>query len=72
MDINEDPASLLIGVHASVSFESVYKFMTLLENASYELEIQTFDLRKEGIALDALKTSWSVTMQIKVLSFSNK
>ncbi|MDQ3076138.1 MAG: hypothetical protein M3Q34_03345 [bacterium] len=72
VDITEDPPSLLIGVHAVGSFESVYKFMTLLENASYELQIMTFDLKKEGTSADSGPVNWSVTLRIKVVSFSSR
>jgi len=72
VDTAQDPPSLLVGIRASGSFEALYKFMMLIENAPYELEIESFDLRKEGSVSDSdtFKPEWSVTLRVNVLSFS--
>lgn len=69
VDTPEDPPSLLIGIKASGSFESMYKFMALLENAPYELQILGFDLKKGGSSEEEVG-AWSATLEVKVVSFS--
>lgn len=67
VDITDNPAGLVIGVNATGTFDAVYKFMMLLENSPYELEIAAFDLRRD---LGDSTASWVVTLRVKVLSFT--
>ncbi|OGI68839.1 hypothetical protein A3A05_02450 [Candidatus Nomurabacteria bacterium RIFCSPLOWO2_01_FULL_41_12] len=73
VDISEDRLSLLVGLKASGTFESLYKFLTLLENSPYELEFLSMDIRKGDISNvpDQGQTSskWGATFKIKLLSF---
>ncbi|MBI3888284.1 hypothetical protein HY311_00635 [Candidatus Nomurabacteria bacterium] len=55
-------AGLSVGMKASGSFESVYKFLTLLENSPYELDFLSMDMQK-------VDKKWEVTFKINLLSF---
>lgn len=57
--------SLLIGIQSSGSWSAIYKFVTLLENSPYELEIILFDIRKS----QSEAGGWEGTFRVKVLSF---
>ncbi len=67
VDIPKDSAGLMVGLKASGSFSSLYKFLTLMENSSYELEIVSINLRKEEGEKISL---WSALFKIKLLSFT--
>jgi hypothetical protein len=67
-----DNAALIVTLKASGSFESVYKFLTLLENSPYELDFISMDFhailpdasQKGGRAL-----GWEAVFKIQLLSF---
>lgn len=64
VEIPGDKTSLLVDVDASGSFESLYKFVRLLENSRYELEFVSMTIKKvEGSG------SWDAMLKIKLLSF---
>ena len=66
VDIPKDNSGLVVGINASGSFESLYRFISLLGNSSYELEILAMDLSQSpGIESD----KWSVVLKVKLLSF---
>ncbi|MBY0376467.1 hypothetical protein K2P96_00640 [Patescibacteria group bacterium] len=74
VDILKDKSSVLaIQVRATGSFQSVYKFLTLLENSPYELDFSSVDLQNTTPqATDGAKvtgTEWSADFRIKLLSF---
>jgi hypothetical protein len=71
VDITADPVGLLITIHASGSFESIYKFMRLLENSSYELAILDFELKKSFTQTNPMIT-WEASLTVNVVSFINK
>src|SRR3989344_1642515 len=60
VDILADRTGLEVGVKISGGFINLYKFLTLLENSSYELEFISVDLRK-GVE------SWEAILKIKLL-----
>lgn len=73
VDILKNKKGLSVMVKASGSFESIYKFLTLLENSPYELEfvsanIQNLSARtvsdKKGIV-----PQWEAVFNIQLLSF---
>lgn len=73
VDILKDNTGLLVGMSAGGDFEGLYKFLTLLENSSYELEFVTLDINRK-IALSAVNKSviiseWNAVLKIKLLSF---
>ncbi|MEI8175115.1 MAG: hypothetical protein WCG28_04155, partial [bacterium] len=66
-----DNAGLSVGMKASGSFSSVYKFITLLENSPYELEFVSMNIQK-GIEADAkgnVSEVWNAIFRLKLLSF---
>jgi len=63
VDISSDKKSLLVGLRAVGSFESLYRFITLLENSPYQLEFISMDIVKDQ------NTQWSATFKIRLLSF---
>ena len=71
VNIAEDHTGLLVGVKASGTFNNLYKFITLLENSSYELEFISMDIQKtttsdtKGVNVPG----WSANFSLKLLSF---
>lgn len=72
-DISQDYTTLLVGLKASGTFSSLYKFLTLLENAPYELEFVGVEMHKEGgtevVGKDVKLPKWNMVFKIKLLSF---
>lgn len=73
VDISPDNISLSVGVKATGTFESLYKFLTLLENSPYQLEFTSMDIKKvdEGTVSsgNAQAGKWSAVFKIRLLSF---
>ncbi|MFA6301372.1 MAG: hypothetical protein WC609_03430 [Candidatus Paceibacterota bacterium] len=73
VNILKDNSGLVVELKASGNFQSVYKFLLLLENSPYELEFVSADIQNTE-AQDAYdgKTenpTWEATFKIKLLSF---
>jgi hypothetical protein len=67
-----DNASLSVGLKASGSFESIYKFLTLLENSPYELDFISMDIHKlapDTSVKNVQSSKWEVVFKIQLLSF---
>lgn len=62
VEVAGDSSGLLVQIKAEGSFEGVYKYLLLLENAPYELEIISVRLSAEG-------ESWVGNFRVKLLSF---
>ncbi len=73
VDILKDKSGLMMEVRSVGSFEAVYKFLTLLENAPYELEFTFMDMQNTNIQYDeedkVVSSEWSANFKIKLLSF---
>jgi hypothetical protein len=73
VNIGEDNKSLTVGIKATGSFESVYKFLKLLENSPYELQIVSMDLQRtsplDTADVKVQQPEWSETIEVKLLSF---
>ena len=69
---DQDKAELALSLSVEGSFESIYKFLMLLENAPYEIEIVDFDIEKGGSVVTATNSieNWKASFKIKLLSFS--
>jgi len=63
-DASPDGTSLIVVMNATGNFEAFYKFLTLLENVSYDIEFVSIDMKKET---DTNK--WSAAIKIKLLTF---
>lgn len=72
VDILENGKSLVVNMRVSGTFEAVYKFLGLLENSSYELEIDSLDIQRTN-ALDFSQnveiSEWDALFKIRLLSF---
>ena len=66
VDISQDKLNLTVDLDIKGSFVSLYKFITLLENSSYELEVVSLDLFKETTQM-----FWEVKIVLKLISFVN-
>jgi Tfp pilus assembly protein PilO len=63
-------SGVTVGVDFSGDFESVYKFVLLLENSKYELKIESIRIVKETYAQEELTyTSWKGDLVLRVTSF---
>ncbi|MES3032240.1 MAG: hypothetical protein V4699_03305 [Patescibacteria group bacterium] len=75
VDIAKDGSALVVGMTASGTFSSLYKFLTLLENSPYELEFMTVDMHRQSsgevVSKGVRASGWSVTLKMKLLSFVN-
>lgn len=73
VNILKDNSALTVDLKASGSFDSVYKFLLLLENSPYELELDSVDMQNTNAgALPDGKTvsaKWQITLSLKLLSF---
>ena len=74
VDTGTSNNQMIINLEASGSFESVYKYLTLLENSAYELDFQTVDMHSSlyggGVAPTSVQNStWQATFKIQLLSF---
>ena len=71
VNILEDHTGLSVGMKASGTFSGLYKFLTLLENSSYELDFISMNIQK-GIESDTknkIIPKWDAIFRIKLLSF---
>lgn len=69
VDTVDKEAGLRMNMKASGSFEEIYKFLTLLENAPYELEFISIDMQKKIGQTSGKKPLWEAIFKIKLLSF---
>ena len=73
VDILKDVNQFLVVIKTSGSFESIYKFVKLLENSPYELEIASLDIQKSSAQTVSDKKvaipQWEAVFKIKLLSF---
>ncbi|MFA6920052.1 MAG: hypothetical protein WC264_03330 [Candidatus Paceibacterota bacterium] len=72
VDILKDKTGLLVGIKTLGSFEAVYKFLMLLENSPYELEINSVDMQTLIIEDSSKKLKipeWNASFKIKLLTF---
>lgn len=74
VEIPTESSGLIVGISVSGSFENIYKFLLLLENSQYELETITFDIEKEDVSKEDLKSKknfkWQASFKMRLLSFT--
>lgn len=68
IELSSDKSSMTVGMNVSGSFESFYKFLTLLENSPYVLEFISVNLAKDGGG-EGSAGAWSAALKVKVLTF---
>lgn len=73
VDILKDSLGLLVAMKASGSFDGLYRFLILLENSPYEIEVISTDLKRETISdaddVTIQNPKWNANFRIKLLSF---
>lgn len=73
VDTLADNTGLMVGLKASGNFEAIYKFLTLLENSSYELDFLSMDMHKLATGTVPDKSvknlKWEAVFKIQLLSF---
>jgi hypothetical protein len=80
VDISPDTKKLVVSSRVMGSFESIYKFLMLLENSPYEIKFLATDVHKvtgkqkgETVGVKSEKTgkvySWEGSFKIELLSF---
>lgn len=69
VDISNDKTSLLVRIEVEGSFNSIYKFIKLLENSPYQLELSNVDLSESGMMGANKLPIWNADLSIRILSF---
>ena len=73
VNILEDHTGLVVGMKVSGTFSSLYKFLTLLENSPYELELIAMDIHARIVtdigSENEKDPKWDANFRIKLLSF---
>ena len=73
VNIKGDNTGLLVGLKVMGRFESIYKFLTLLENSPYEIDFLLMDIHKlsAGVVTDqkVKDLKWEGVFKIQLLSF---
>jgi len=72
VDMPKDKGGLVVGINATGSFESLYKFFTLLENSPYELDFLSLNMQSQitgGELGENRMARWSADFKVKLLSF---
>ncbi|MEK7588962.1 MAG: hypothetical protein AAB438_04080 [Patescibacteria group bacterium] len=68
-----DTTSLTIGIRSSGTFEGLYKFLILLENLKYEIDIASMELNRASVGevegVIDIKPEWKANFKIRLLSF---
>jgi hypothetical protein len=67
VEASEDLSFLRVEMRAEGTFESLYKFLTLLENSPYELEFLSVNLSRPSGQNEA--SDWEIHLRFKLLSF---
>ncbi|MEI7765528.1 MAG: hypothetical protein WCI93_02995 [bacterium] len=71
IEVAKDNTGLVLEMRDTGNFEQVYKFLTLLENSPYELEITLVEMNKISIEEknNINKKVWEALYKIKLISF---
>lgn len=73
VDVSKDNVNLTIGLKASGTFSSLYRFLTLLENSAYQLDFLAMDMRSAANVDVGSKASsvpqWDMTLKMRLINF---
>ena len=73
VDISADGTFLSVETRTTGTFQQIYKFITLLENSSYELDFDSVDIHSaasnEELKKGTKDLQWEAVIKIKLLSF---
>ena len=70
LDLSPDKLNLLVTLQAEGSFQALHRFLTLLENSPYELELSSVDILKQSTDVSN-NSPWEAHFLIRLLSFNN-
>ncbi len=76
VNTTDGASELLVGVETTGSFDSIYKFLTLLENSPYELDFTSVDIETQPVQSISAKDNtiqapvWNATFTVELLSFT--
>ncbi|MEO5635276.1 MAG: hypothetical protein ABIS26_02000 [Candidatus Paceibacterota bacterium] len=56
VDVAPDNNSISVGVNVNGTFEGIYKFLTLIENSNYQLEIVSMDIQRVSVPVQVETT----------------
>lgn len=71
VDDSKDVPELSLSISAEGSFEAIYKFLLLLENSQYEIQVDMLDIKKGGSGQsEGSISNWIADFKIKLLTFS--
>lgn len=70
VSVPSDNSTINVSLDIDGSFESIYKYINLIENAPYELHITSFTLNKINNTTGISPNLWNLNLQIKLLSFT--
>ena len=69
VDTGKDSTALVVTLKATGRFESIYKFLMLLENFPYELDFLSMDLHKDIMSPSVKDQKWEVLFKLQLLTF---
>lgn len=73
VDISKDKSNLLVLLKTTGEFSATYKFLLLLENSPYEIELSSVDMRnldtQNASGNTVFSSQWKTSFKIKLLSF---
>ena len=74
LEVAKDGNGLVLAMKNVGSFSQIYKFITLLENSPYELELTSVEmhvLKKDDTQKNSVKeVKWEANLKIKLISFT--
>jgi hypothetical protein len=69
INVPNDNTGLYVEARATGSFESLYKFIKLLENSPYETEVTYMNMSKASSGDVQSASGWTINLKIKLISF---
>lgn len=66
----ENNSTLIINLKVNGSFDSLFRFLTLLENSFYIIEVQSLSLNTAISEVKNLNPKWDMNLQVKLITFS--
>lgn len=70
LNLSSDKSTLVVRIKAEGNFESIYKFITLLENYPYQIEFSSLDVVKDSTDTASKSSVWKMEATINLLSFT--
>ena len=75
VDTGTNNSQLVVELKVSGSFTQIYKFLTLLENSPYELNVLSMDIHTSTLtqapSKNANPSAWEALFRIQLLSFAH-